>query len=76
MRKRNLLYVKVFACALVCSTLGACASRQSLDRAGFEYNPQAKLYVYECGDDYTFYARIEAEKVSLLLPSKPLPCFR
>ena len=69
MRRPNLLYIRVFVCALFCSLLGACASRQPHDRAGIEYNPQARLYVYECGDDFTFYARIEVEKAALLLPS-------
>jgi membrane-bound inhibitor of C-type lysozyme len=45
-------------------------NRQRLRETASEYIPEAKLYVYECGDHYSFTARIEREKASLLLPSR------
>jgi membrane-bound inhibitor of C-type lysozyme len=56
---------------LVClSTLGACMNQQTLRETASDYIPEAKLYVYECGDHYSFTARIERQKASLLLPSR------
>jgi len=45
-------------------------NRQTHREWASEYIPEAKLYVYECGDHYSFTARIERERVSLLLPSR------
>jgi membrane-bound inhibitor of C-type lysozyme len=71
MKNRAFSHLGFFIRILVCLlTLGACVSRQTLRDTAPEYTPEAKLYVYECGDHYSFVARIEAEKVLLLLPSR------
>ena len=66
---------------IVCSALcfsAACVSQspdevEVIDAESLQRGPDDRTFVYDCGEEYTFVARIEGEKAWLFLPGRTVP---
>ncbi len=65
----------VLCCLLFFSSCAPQPSEEveAVDVATLQQSPEAQTFVFECGEDYEFVARIEGEKSWLFLPGRTVP---
>jgi len=72
----RIFYIWFFCCLLI--LVPACTSQppeeaEVIDAESLHPGAEAQTFVYECGEDYSFVARIEGRKAWLFLPDRTVP---